>query len=255
MSTFPSEIPVQQPTVLPRLTAPVPHPVTGIRVLIVDDHPTLLWGLERLIASQSPRMEVVASATDLDQALAKTQQHAPSVVLLDLDLDGRSGLSIVPQLVHLGTRVLILTGERNQEVLDKAVRLGAHGVLRKDTSADLLLKAVERVSEGELWLDRMTLGRVLHGLMDPRSDARQDPERIKQASLTARERKIIETIVQGRGASNKALAARLFISEHTLRNHLSSVYHKLGVGNRLELYVYAVRHQLAQTTDAQELVA
>ena len=241
---------------VPPLTSAAPHPAPAIRVLIVDDHPTLLWGLERLIASQSPRMEVVATATALDDALAQAQRHVPSLVLLDLDLDGRSGLSIVPQLVRLGARVLILTGERNQEVLDKAVHLGVHGVLRKDTSAELLLKAVERVSEGEIWLDRMTLGRVLHGLMDPRSDARQDPERCKQASLTARERKIIEAVVQGRGAPNKALAARLFISEHTLRNHLSSIYHKLGVGNRLELYVYATRHQLGVlSADAPQLAA
>ena len=141
-------------------------------------------------------------------------------------------------------------------VVDVSSLLGARGVLRKDVSAELLLKAVDMVHAGEGWLDRMTLGRVLHGLMDARSDASQDPERRKQASLTVRERKIIEAIVEGRGASNKTLAARLFISEHTLRNHLSSIYHKLEVGNRLELYVYAQRHQLGHLpAGAQELAA
>lgn len=237
------------------ISSPLAPSAHSIRVLIVDDHPTMLWGLERLIASQAPRMEVVGTATHADEALATAGRLTPDVVLLDLDLQGRSGLELVPQLCRHGARILVLTGERSQEVLDKAVKLGAHGVLRKDVSAELLLKAVDKVSEGELWLDRMTLGRVLHGLMDPRSEARQNPEQIKQAGLTARERKIIEAIIEGRGASNKALAARLFISEHTLRNHLSSIYHKLGVGNRLELYVYAMRHQLGQPANAPQLAA
>ncbi len=229
-----------------------PH---SIRVLIVDDHPTLVWGLERLIGSQSPRMEAAASTDDPDTALALAQRLRPDVVLLDLALGERCGLSALPQLMGTGAKVLVLTGERSQEVLDKAVRLGARGVVRKDAPADLLLKAIEKVHDGELWLDRRTLGRVLHGLMDPQADARQDPERQRQASLTQRERRIIEAIVEGRGSSNKALAARLFISEHTLRNHLSSIYHKLGVGNRLELYVYAMRHQLSQAPQAPEGLA
>lgn len=231
-------------------------PAHSIRVLLVDDHPTLLWGLERLIGSQAPRMEALASAMSPEEALSQTRRLQPDVVLLDLDLDGRSALDIVPQLLALGTRVLVLTGERDPALLDKAVRLGARGVLGKDAPAPLLLKAIEKVHEGELWLDRQTLGRVLHGLMEPRSDPRPDPEGLKQASLTVRERKIIAAILEGRGASNKALAARLFISEHTLRNHLSSIYHKLGVGNRLELYVYALKHQLGgQAEGLQGLAA
>jgi DNA-binding NarL/FixJ family response regulator len=226
-----------------------------IRVLIVDDHPTLVWGLERLIASQFPEMQVVGSADSGDQALALTLRHSPDVVLLDLELGSQSGLAVLPQLIGQGAKVLVLTGERSQDVLDKAVRLGARGVLRKDAAAELVLKAIAKVSEGELWLDRMTLGRVLHGLMDPRADGRHDPEKHKQAGLTQRERKIIEVILEGRGASNKALASRLFISEHTLRNHLSSIYHKLGVRNRLELYVYALRHQMGANPTRPEGLA
>lgn len=226
--------------------------LNAIRVMIVDDHPTLLWGLERLIGGQSPAMQVVATATSPDEAIAQARTHAPDVVLLDLDLGGRSGLEALPHLVQGGAKVLVLTGERNQDVLDKAVHLGARGVLRKDASADTVIKAVGKVHEGEMWLDRLTLGRVLHGLMDPDAASRHNPEKDKQAALTLRERKIIEVVLDGRGASNKALAARLFISEHTLRNHLSSIYHKLGVGNRLELYVYALKHQLGAAPGERE---
>lgn len=217
----------------------------SIRVLIVDDHPTLVWGLERLIGSQSPRMEVVASAGTPEQALALARQHQPDVLLLDLDLDGQSSLSVLPQLLPLA-KVLVLTGERDEGTRDAAVRLGARGVLRKDAAAELLLKAIEKVHEGELWLDRQSLGRVLHGLMQAPVQDLPDHEQHKQAALTARERKIIQAVLEGHGASNKALAARLFISEHTLRNHLSSIYHKLDVGNRLELYVYALKHKLGE---------
>lgn len=214
----------------------------GIRVLIVDDHPTLVWGLERLISSRAPQMQVAGTATSPEEALAQASTHQPDLVLLDLDLDGRSSLDLLPALTQHGLRVLVLTGERNPQVLERAVRLGARGVLRKDAAADQVLRAVEKVHAGELWLDRLSLGRVVDALVAPQM--RRCPEALKQASLTPRERRIIQAVLDSQGASNKALAARLFISEHTLRNHLSSIYHKLDVGNRLELYVYAIRHQL-----------
>jgi DNA-binding NarL/FixJ family response regulator len=140
--------------------------------------------------------------------------------------------------------VLILTGERKQATLDIAVLRGARGVLRKDASAEQVLKAIEKTHQGELWLDRETLGRVFGELMNPVGTQKLDSETEKKAALTAKEQKIIHTIVEGSGASNKALAQKLFISEHTLCNHLTSIYHKLDVSNRLELYVYAIKHQL-----------
>ena len=216
-----------------------------IRVMLIDDHPTLLWGLEKLINSETPRMSVMATARNAEEALACLAHETPDVVLLDLDLDGQSGLVLMPALLKQSrTRVLILTGERKQSVLDQAVQKGARGILRKDASAEHVLKAIEKTHEGELWLDRGTLGRVFTEFRDPASVPKPDPETLRQASLTARERRIIALVVQSQGASNKALAQSLFISEHTLRNHLSSVYQKLDVANRLELYVYATRHQL-----------
>ena len=216
-----------------------------IRVMLIDDHPTLLWGLEKLINAETPRMSVMATARNAQEALACLAHETPDVVLLDLDLDGQSGLTLLPALLHeRRTRVLILTGERQQNILDQAVQKGARGILRKDASAEHVLKAIVKTHEGELWLDRGTLGRVFTEFRDPVSARKPDPETLRQASLTARERRIIALVVQSQGASNKALAQSLFISEHTLRNHLSSVYQKLDVANRLELYVYATRHQL-----------
>jgi two-component system nitrate/nitrite response regulator NarL len=216
-----------------------------IRVMLIDDHPTLLWGLEKLINAEMPRMNVMATARNAGEALSCLERETPDVVLLDLDLDGQSGLTLLPALLRQpGTRVLILTGERQQNILDQAVQKGARGILRKDASAEHVLKAIEKTHEGELWLDRSTLGRVFTEFRDPASAPKPDPKTLLHASLTVRERRIIALVVQSQGASNKAMAQSLFISEHTLRNHLSSVYQKLDVANRLELYVYATRYQL-----------
>ena len=225
-----------------------PQPIAPpIRVMIVDDHPTMLWGLEKLISGEHPRMEVVGTACNAEEAFTHIRTVVPDVVLLDLDLDGQNGLDLLPALlVNPATRVLILTGERQQSVLDQAVQKGARGILHKNTSAHQVLKAIEKTHDGELWLDRGTLGRVFSEFRDASTAEKMDPDAEMRASLTVRERKIIDMVVKGQGASNNELAERLFISPHTLRNHLTSIYSKLNLGNRLELYVYAVKHQMGQ---------
>lgn len=221
-----------------------------IRVMLVDDHPTLLWGLANLIESQQPRMQVVGTARTCEEALEKIGSLDADVILLDLDMGEMSAIDIIPSLLsQSASRVLIFTGERDPAKLDLAVSRGARGVLRKDAPAEQVLKAIEKTALGELWLDRETLGRMFNELRNPQSAYKHDPELSKQSSLTVRERKVIRAIVESSGALNKTLAQRLFISDHTLRNHLTSVYQKLGVSNRLELYVYAVKHQLAAPTD------
>lgn len=216
-----------------------------IGVMLVDDHQTMLWGLSRLIDGERPRMQVVGTARNCEEALEQVDQVIPDVILLDLDLGGKSALDILPGLLSNSvSRVLILTGERQQKNLDLAVFGGARGVLRKDAAAEQVLQTIERMHHGELCLDNETMSRVFAEFVDSKRAHKVDPEAEKQATLTCKERKIIHTVVDGNGASNKALAERLFITEHTLRNHLTSIYQKLGVSNRLELYVYAVKHQL-----------
>lgn len=218
-----------------------------IGIMVVDDHQTMLWGLERLIESEAPRMQVVGTATTCAEALEKVRELTPDVVLLDLDMGDESGLDILPALLsNAVSQVLILTGARDQSTLDAAVMHGARGILRKDAPAAQVLKAIEKVHGGELWLDHETIGRMLGKLTIPIRTAHVDRVMKKNDMLTTKEQTIIQTIVEENGASNKLMAQKLFISEHTLRNHLSSIYQKLGVRNRLELYVYAVKHKLAR---------
>jgi DNA-binding NarL/FixJ family response regulator len=217
----------------------------SIGVLLVDDHQTMLWGLSRLIDGEQPRMKVVATARCCDEAVAQTHSLAPDVIVLDLDLDGNCALGIMPQLLsNEVSRVVVLTGEREQRTLDLAVLHGARGVMRKDASAEQVLDAIERVYNGELCVDAQTMGRVFSELTSAKKPLKADPEVARQASLTQKERDIIRTVVRGSGACNKTLAAQTFVTEHTLRNHLTSIYQKLDVANRLELYIYAVKHHL-----------
>ena len=220
--------------------------VQSIRVFLVDDHPTTLWGLERLVEGASPRMEVAGTASNFDDAQAWLVALAPDVVLLDMDLGGRSSLELLPFIrERSGAKVLMLTGGRDQALLDQAMVLGARGVMNKTALPQQVIDAIEAVHRGEVWLDSQDLGRVFSQLVQGRAPAPAESAAVDHARLTARERRIVGCVVeQSGGTSNAALADRLCIAEHTLRNHLSTIYQKLGVRNRLELYVYAVKHQL-----------
>ena len=216
----------------------------GIRILLVDDHKTMLWGLERLIEAEGAAFELVGSAGDPAQATALCAELAPDIVLLDLDLKGSSSIDFLPALVANGsTRVVILSANRDQGTLAAAVKAGARGVVSKEAPTDDVLLAVRKVHGGELWLDQSLMQALLGQLVAPAPKA--DPEAERIATLTARERDVIGMIVQGKGALNKELAERAFISERTLRNHLTTIYQKLDVANRLELYVYAIKHGLS----------
>jgi len=211
-----------------------------IRVFLVDDHKTVLWGLQQLVESAAPLMAVVGMATNCAELFAKLPETQPDVILLDLDLNGESSLDSLEQLTQQSpAQVLILTASNDPAVHQQAVVRGARGVVHKQVSADLLLQAIKKVHHGEIWLDHTTLVGVISTLT---KGQRTDPESARIAELTPKERQIIATIVQEKGAPNKLIADKLYMSEHTLRNHLTSIYSKLGVEGRMELYVYATMH-------------
>lgn len=212
---------------------------TSIQIMLVDDHQTVLWGLQQLINSQRPRMEVVGIASDITEILPRAEQCRPDIILLDMDLKGRSSLDILPELLSTSkARVLLLTGLRDEDKIDAAVLLGARGVVQKEASTDVLLRAIETVYEGQMWLGREMAGRIVEKQQS--NNGSSDIDKLKITLLTPKEREIVKTIVAASGAPNKAIAKQLFMSEHTLRNHLTSIYQKLGVSNRVSLYAYAI---------------
>lgn len=220
-------------------------PRRPIRVMLVDDHRTVLWGLAKLIDGEMPRMQVVGKATSGAAAIELAAETLPDVAVLDLDLAGESGADLIPRLVNgHGTRVLVLTGMRDTKLHETSILRGACGLVLKQEPAETLLKAIEKVHEGQLWLDRATTGRIFIGLSRPKREPAEARGEANLDSLTARERDVVRQMVEAPGADNRTLAARLQMGEHTLRNHLSRIYDKLGVPNRLELYVYAQRQGL-----------
>jgi two-component system, NarL family, nitrate/nitrite response regulator NarL len=216
---------------------------TPIRVLIVDDHLSVLWGLERLIESADHAMVLVGKATDAAEALIQGTLARPDVILLDLALQDEDATKIIPELIdNSGARVLVLTAERSDAVRDKAMLAGASGVVGKEEPPANILRAIAKVHEGELWLDRSSVGRIFNQLSH---DARSPPESAAASRfmrLTPRERQIARLVAGQPSQSLKMLAATQHISESTLRNHLTSIYAKLDVTSRLELYVYVSEH-------------
>lgn len=216
-----------------------------IRLLLVDDHQSFLWGLVKLIESDGPGMKVIGTASEMPEALDVAEREQPDIILLDIDLHGVNSLDSMSALFKITKApVLILTGVRDTETRDRAMLSGARGIVQKEESAEIILKAIKCVYRGEIWLDRASTGRIFSKLLNP-LNGETSPEAAKIASLTPREREIIDVIITHGRSTNKEIAGHLNMSEHTLRNHLSSIYSKLELENRLELAMYALKHGLS----------
>ena len=232
------------------LQAAQAHPtrvLKTVQVFVAEDHAITLWGLCRLIDSSRPHMEVIGTAKSCTELLADEAASRADVILLDLDLGGENtGDSLVALREHSLARVLVLTGEDDIGVHRDVVMKGARGVVHKSEPADTILRAIDKVDAGEIWLNRSLLGEVLGQLTDakPATPKKASPDEERIASLTRREREIVCTMIRRSGAKQFAVADGLGMSEHTLRNHLTTIYSKLGVRGRLELHVFATSHGL-----------
>ena len=216
-----------------------------IRVMIVDDHKSILWGLERLVESAEPHMTVVGTAESRSSMMSAAAETMPDVILLDLDLNGDDAADALPDLLRVTTaKVLVLTGARDPATHQAAIMKGARGVIGKDENAEVLLRAIKRVHEGEVWMNRTMMARILDSMAIGGKDRNANPEAARISSLTSREREIVRTIVRSHGGKSLEIAETLNISEHTLRNHLTTIYEKLGVRNRIDLFAYAIEHGL-----------
>jgi two-component system, NarL family, nitrate/nitrite response regulator NarL len=214
-----------------------------IRVLIVNDQLSVLWFLEMLVQHAERPMLVVGKATNAQEALKRCAEAEPDVILFDIDLHDEDAFESLPALVASSrARVLAITAERDSPIRERAVLLGANGVVGKEEAPENILRAIEKVAAGELWLERSSTCRIFREFAGTR--AREPVPRRRRALLTRRECHIVRVVAAEPSLSLKTIAERQCISESTLRNHLSSIYDKLGVGSRLELYVYARKNPL-----------
>ncbi|HEX4397358.1 MAG TPA: response regulator transcription factor [Trebonia sp.] len=196
-----------------------------ISVLIVDDHPVVRQGLRALLEVQDD-MTVAGEAGDGPAAISLAESLRPDIVLLDLKLPGMDGVAVLRPLRAAGLRVLVLTSATEPSAAAAAVRAGAAGVVYKDIDPAALVRAIRAVHDGNVLLAPEAIGSLVRG-------SRAD-------TLTAREREVLAGIADGK--SNREIARLLRVSEKTVKAHVSAVLAKLGVQDRTQAAVYAVRH-------------
>lgn len=219
---------------------------TPIRVLIADGQPIVLEGLQAVLSRQ-PTIQVIAEAADGIEAIEKSANLEPDVVLMDVKLPKVDGLTVLRTLQTRAPRakvILFATADSKDEFVE-AMKLGCSGILLKDSSTALIEKSIHKVHAGEIWLDSTTTAAVIRQFASPaefpavHSNGKTSRER---AQLSQREREIIVLIAQG--YKNKEIAEKMFITEQTVKNHLHNVFDKLGVSDRLELALYAIHNSL-----------
>jgi two-component system nitrate/nitrite response regulator NarL len=220
-----------------------------IRIVILDNHTLFRAGIRRIIESKSG-MEVVGEAGSLAESLELVTNLNPDIILVELNLTGQPDLDILSSLikVSVGPRLILVTGTSDPMVQQKAVEDGAVGVVYKTQPPEVLIKAIEKVYAGEVWLERSLIANVLSRLSRNQPASKVDPETESITRLSEREKEVVRLI--GKGLKNKRISTELCISETTVRHHLTSIYSKLGVSDRLELLVYAHRYGLVTTRNS-----
>ncbi len=219
-----------------------------VRVLLIDPFPISLAGLEHLLAEDS-HFQVCGSTSSAKKGMQLAKQLNPDVIVVDPQLGDVENLKLLTELqAQSSAKILILTTSSNPRVLDQAVVLGARGIFSRDESAETLLKAVTCIAQGELWLNRQSTTRILNQMTKQAEPKEPSAQESQLQSLTKQEDRICRTIQGAATKTLKEIAIQLNISEHTLRNHLVAIYNKLGVRNRMDLYVFCNKYQ--KTKDA-----
>ena len=214
-----------------------------IRIVIVDAHWLAREGFRMLIKGQDD-MVIVAEAETAEQALTAVREQKPNIVVLDLDLGGVNIVERIPEILEAsnGSRVLVLTGIYDTGLHLRAVRLGAMGLILKNREGTAILKSIRRVHAGEAWIERSMTANLVVDISS--EEEKRSNEAAKIERLSQRERDIVRVLCQG--LTNKQIADTLFISEFTVRNHLTSILSKLELSDRLELAIYSYRHGLGK---------
>jgi two-component system, NarL family, nitrate/nitrite response regulator NarL len=212
-----------------------------IRIVTIDDHPIFRDGLRRLLEAE-PGLEVVAEGGTGADALRLVEAFAPDILLLDLALPDMSGLDVLRKLEvdFSRVRVVLLTASADKQQGTDALLLGARGLVLKESATSTLYDCIRSVMAGEYWMGQGRLPDVIDALRKLGNRRKPTPAE----TLTRRELTIISAIVDG--STNRQAAGQLRLSDQTVRNHLSVIYDKLGVSNRLELALYAIHHKLLE---------
>jgi DNA-binding NarL/FixJ family response regulator len=204
-----------------------------IRVVLADDHPLFLDGLDQLLKLAGD-FDVVARCASGREAIDAVEQHAPDLLVLDLRMPDVDGLSVVRELRRRGNavRIVVLTAILPEHDLLEAIRCGVSGAVLKEMAPRLLLQCLRKVHAGGNWVENRAVHAALEGALRREAGAREAAQQ-----LTAREIDLVRMVAEG--LRNKEIATRLFITEGTVKTHLHNIYRKLQVETRIAVRQYA----------------
>jgi DNA-binding NarL/FixJ family response regulator len=213
-----------------------------IGIVIADDHIIFREGLRKLLEAK-PGFQVLGEAADGEQALNLARQLQPEILLLDVRMPKLSGLEVLRELKNLAIqpRTIVLTVALERDQIVQALQLGARGIILKHSATAVLFEGLRCVVAGQYWVCHESVSDLVQALQKltphPQGNGRR-----REFGLTPRETEVIALIVAG--FTNKDIAEKFAISEHTVKHHLTSIFTKLGVSNRLELAFFSIDHHL-----------
>ena len=216
-----------------------------IRILIADDHSIFRDGVRKLLEAEGG-FTVVGEATNGSEALDLVNQLQPDVLLLDISMPRLTGLEVLRRLSKQTAplRTILLTASVEKSEIIEALLLGAHGVVPKQSASRMLFKSIRTVMAGEFWVSRDMVSDLVETLRGPASSGLAGA---KTMGLTRRELEVIAAVVEGQ--VNKDIAQTFHISEYTVKHHLTRIFDKLGVSNRVELAMFADNHELVKMAE------
>ena len=217
----------------------MPSERSTIKILVADDHIIFRDGLRKLLEGVDD-VQIVGEAANGNQCVEMLAKLKPDILLLDLRMSEKDGLSVLEEVNFdsLPTRAIVLTAVEDDRDILAAMRLGARGVVLKQSASDLLLKCIRKVHDGEICLDN----RIAAEVIDAFKKSAGAGQRHEKPLLSDREKEIVQLVTQG--FRNREIAEKLLISEQTVKNHIRNIFDKLGMSDRLELALYAVHHRL-----------
>jgi DNA-binding NarL/FixJ family response regulator len=216
-----------------------------ITILIVDDHALLRQGIKKVLDLESDLL-VIGEAADGEEAVKLALQLKPDVVLLDVNMPKKNGLEVTRELRQLAPhiKIVLLTIHDDENYVIEVVKAGATGYLLKDIEPGMLIKAIRSVHSGESFIYPTLARRLFYDAGNPGKRPESLRTRGSQDSLTMRELEVLQLI--GQGLSNQEMAQRLFLSEKTVKNHLTNIFRKINVSDRTQAVIYAIRHKIVQ---------
>ncbi|NOT48007.1 MAG: response regulator transcription factor [Acidobacteria bacterium] len=210
-----------------------------IKILLIGEYSIFRSALRMLLETDT-NLRVVGEASQLEVIDQIISEDAPDLILVDLpDFGGNDHFSFFQ---HLSIPVLVLVGQYDIDVYQTCLKIGINGLVLKEEKADTLFKAIEKIHGGEIWFDRTIMGETIRQLVNEKQMLYEFPKAHITNALTEREKQVVDLICKG--LKNKGIADQLFITETTVRHHLTSVFNKLEISSRLELVIYAFKNSL-----------